>query len=345
MTIKELTAQISKDPAVRRALTRESHFWFFHVFLSEYIGYPVALFHREMLELTQNNNRPLTVVMAFRESGKSTIMNLSYALWAVLGKPKKKFIVIVSNTANQAQGHFANILRELKSNILLASDLGPFEVDDNTRSLILKIPDAKIMAISREQSIRGMRFGSWRPDLIIADDVEDSCSIGLRQERDSTYKWFTNELMPSGAKHTNIIVLGNLLHEDSLLMRLRKRITENPGLGLFKAYPLLDDMDQILWPGKFSTMAEIESLKKSIPDSSVWHKEYLLQYNLISIIDIVGSDGKEDSHKPIQKLGHYQISAPKENPRILIELVERLEAEAEREKEPLGGYRIDKLST
>ena len=117
--------------------------------------------------ITATNNVTLDLKKGARHAligpngaGKSTIMNLSHALWAVLGRRKKKFVVIISNTVNQAQGHFSNILWELKNNRLLASDLGPFDVDHNNRSLVLTAFEAKIMAVSREQSIRGLLFGS-----------------------------------------------------------------------------------------------------------------------------------------------------------------------------------------
>lgn len=64
--------------------------------------------------------------MSFRGSAKSTIMTVSYPIWAIIGKLQKKFIVILSQTQYQARLHLANIKAELESNELLKQDLGPF---------------------------------------------------------------------------------------------------------------------------------------------------------------------------------------------------------------------------
>lgn len=70
-----------------------------------------------------------------------------------------------------------NIKSELETNQLLKEDLGPFkEVDNlwNAQAIELPQQNAMIMAISIDQSIRGLRYKQYRPDLIICDDIEDS---------------------------------------------------------------------------------------------------------------------------------------------------------------------------
>ena len=79
--------------------------------MSHYIIYPFAQFHREMLSLTEEINLRLLVLIAFRGSGKSTLMSLSYPIWAILGVQQKKFVLIVSQTQSQARLHLANIKR------------------------------------------------------------------------------------------------------------------------------------------------------------------------------------------------------------------------------------------
>lgn len=79
--------------------------------------------------------------------------------------------------------------------------------------------------LSSDQSIRGIRHGSHRPELIIADDLENLQSVKTRESRDKLYEWFTKELIPLGdLKKTRIVILGNMLHRDSLLMRMRDEI-------------------------------------------------------------------------------------------------------------------------
>src|SRR3989338_3559955 len=239
----DMVEQIANDKATRQELTRSSFFWFIHIFLGHHIEDELAPFQEEMMALAEDEKIKLMVIMAFRGSGKSTILNLAYALWAILGKQQKKFIVILSNTQAQARNHFANIKQELESNKLLGHDLGPFKVDENpwnSYSVELEYFGAKIISVSREQSIRGMRYREHRPDLIICDDVEDT-NYESNSERKNLSTWFLGELLPSGNEDTKFIVLGNLTYENSLLMELRKDIMKGYSKdSVFRAYPIAD---------------------------------------------------------------------------------------------------------
>lgn len=277
-SLVEFEKAVLFDKNIRRAITTSSHWAFFHIFFSEYVRYPTALFQHEMLELSEKRFK-LLVVMAFRGSGKTTILNLSYPLWAILGVKQKKCVVIISRTRDLVAAHMRNIKHELEHNELLRDDLGPFREDpSNWGTLSLELPylGARIIGVSREQRIRGLLHGKHRPDLIICDDLDDTYSVKTPEERDATYDWFKSEVVPIGDRNTEIILLGNLLHEDSLLMRLRDQIKAKEIEGVFRAYPLTDDNNKPLWPGKFPTKREVEKLRAEIADETVWKQEYLL---------------------------------------------------------------------
>ena len=299
----ELTQQIIGDNIVRRSVTRQSHLWFFHVYFSHYITYPTAPFQREIFALSENEAVKTLAIVAFRGSAKSTIMNLSYPLWAILGKQQKKYVLIAGQTQQQARQHLKNLKDELEHNELLRKDLGPFtEQEDewNSYSLVLENYGARISAISTDQAIRGTRHGAHRPDLIICDDIEDLSSVKTRENRDKTFEWLTGEVIPAGDRNTRLIVIGNLLHEDSLLMRMRQAMEEKNLGGVFKAYPLLHEKE-CLWPGKYPTALEIEEEKQKIGNEIAWMREYLLV--------IVPDDGRVVQHEWIQ---YYDELPPEE---------------------------------
>lgn len=320
--IDHIINRVLNDQAVRRDLTRKSHYWFFAIFLPHYIKYEMALFHRDMFRISEEPLKKLTVIMAFRGSGKSTVLNTSLALWAILGVMKKRFVLIVSKTQAQAKNHFRSIRDELESNTLLAKDLGPFQADETSwgqSSLVLTKMNARITAASREQSLRGLRHGYMRPDLIICDDLEDMASAQTATDRNATHQWFTSEVVPLGDLNTNIIVLGNLLHENSLLMRLRSEIQDQKIEGIFRAYPFSDDYGQVLWPGKFPTKEAIEDFELSTQDDDHWNREYLLKYvpehQLLALHAFADAHEQgKDTHagESAEHLGPYCISAPKQ---------------------------------
>ena len=130
---------------------------------------------------------------------------------------------------------------------------------------------------SSDQSIRGLRHNEHRPDLIICDDVEDVQSTKTREGREKTYNWLRGEVIPSGDRRTRLVIVGNLLHEDSLLMRIKEEIGKGKAKGVFKEYPLIDKNEVCLWQGKYKTLADLEEEKMKVSSDVSWQREYLLR--------------------------------------------------------------------
>ena len=212
-------------------------------------------------------------------------MNLSYTLWAILGRQQKKHVLIVSQTKNQAKTHFLNIRTELEQNKLLQQDFGPFKTRKGlwgSLSLELPLQGTRISVVSREKSIRGIRHGRYRPDLIICDDLEDTARK-TSHGPEKLYQWFTDEVMPSGDEHTRIVILGNLMGDRTLVMRLQEQIAKGRLNGVSRRYPLLDDNGRVLWPSRFPTKESIYKIRNTMPDTKTWKREYLLFYTILDI--------------------------------------------------------------
>ncbi len=223
------------------------------------------------------------MVMAFRESGKSTLMNMAHVLWSILGKPGKKFVVIVSKTQEQAKSHFANIKAELETNELLRADFGPFTENErewNKLSMDLEYHGSKILSITRDQSIRGLIHGSHRPDLIICDDLEDTfperARTDIMNQTQDLYKRLCDELMTVGSEGTRIVILGNLLSPNSFIMQLKDDIDRGRFDGMFRAYPFMDDRKKVLWPSRFPDAESVQKFRNKFADDT-WIREYLLK--------------------------------------------------------------------
>lgn len=274
---------VVNDKKVRRAMTKACHFWFFHIYFSHYIKYKTAQFHRELFELTEDTSIKNLVIEAFRGSGKTTIMGTSYAIWSILGVQQKKFVLIIAKTESQAKQYLANIKLELENNKLLRSDLGPFEEPtDEWRAVSIVLPryGARIMVASIENSIRGIKHGAHRPDLIICDDLEDLDIVKTDEGRKKIFNWLTGDIIPLGDKNTRLIVIGTKLHNDSIIMKLKKEILEERMEGATRAYPFLDKDGNALWHDKYPTYADIQTLRKSVPSLQAWEREYML--NIVS---------------------------------------------------------------
>lgn len=276
----KLVNRMMKDKLVRTSITKDSFLYFFHFYYAHYVKYETADFQKEIIHNLEKSSTENMYVVAFRGSGKSTMVTTAYPIWAILGKQQKKFCVIFCQTRTQAKQHMMNIRTELENNELLKKDLGPFQEQSDewgSYSLVFNKSGARITVASTEQSIRGIRHNEHRPDLIICDDIEDVQSTKTREGRNKTYQWLYGEIIPAGDRKTRLIIVGNLLHEDSLLMRIKEDIENDRSKGVFKQYPLLDNENVCLWPGKYPTEKDIEEEKLKVASEVSWQREYLLR--------------------------------------------------------------------
>lgn len=289
MKKEDLVNKISTDASVRKALVKESHEAFCSIYLSHHITHPYAFFHKEMFRMTEKYDQKVNVVMAFRGSGKSTILNLSNAIWSIIGKHQKKFVLIISKSRVQSQAHFENIKAELEENELLKQDLGPFKASSSEwgdYSIELPLYGAKIMCIRSLQNIRGLKYKNQRPDLIICDDMEDIVSVRDKQNREILFQWFIGEVMSIGDEKTNIVALGNLLSDDSFMVRLKKLMMHKRLKGMYYAYPLLDDNNKITWSARYS-VDDVLEIQQGLPEKkefdiySIFDRDYRLNISFV----------------------------------------------------------------
>ncbi|MCL5006679.1 MAG: hypothetical protein M1153_00820 [Patescibacteria group bacterium] len=271
----EFAEKVKSSKKLRRKLAYEDPLWFALIYLPRYFQYPFAPFHLEMFRIIRKERYKFAAVMAFRGSGKSTVMNTLNVLWSILGKPEKKFAIIASKTQEQAKNHFANIKAELETNALLIEDFGPFSGSEaawNKMSLELEYCGAKIVSVSRDQSVRGLRHGPHRPDLIVCDDLEDDEDKGGAVP---IHRRLRSEIATACAPGARIFVLGNLISKESLLVLLKLDIEagESPS-SIFRAYPFSDAYGNILWPERFPNEDSVGEFKRAA--GGAWEREYLL---------------------------------------------------------------------
>lgn len=279
-----LVAKMIYDPVLRKEIVTKSFYWFFHYYFFSHVKYETAEFQKEIFNLAQNGGSDTLVVMAFRGSGKTTIITQAFVIWSIIGVLEKKYVVILTQTMEQARALLINIRYELENNPLLRLDLGPFKEEAGewrSSSLVLNKYGAKINVSSIEQGIRGTKYGANRPDLIIADDLEDINSVRTRESRDKIYTWLMGDIMHLGDRNTKIIIVGNLLHQDSVMMRLKNAIEEGKIKGTYRQYPAIyldnEGNEYSMWPGKYPTVEDVRSELERTGDIVSFSREMLLQ--------------------------------------------------------------------
>jgi phage terminase large subunit-like protein len=131
----------------------------------------------------------------------------------------------------------------------------------------------RILARSRGQKVRGLRHLQHRPKLVVVDDPEDGEWVRTKENRDKTDRWLHSEVMPGlDARKGKLVVIGNLLHMDALLSRLKA-----PGTG-FKCleFPLITDDGVCTWPAMYPTAQSLKDRERDM-GAIPWQREMLLK--------------------------------------------------------------------
>jgi hypothetical protein len=184
--------------------------------------------------------------------------------------------LVIGQTESQAKQILYNIKFEFAWNRRLAADFGPFNVGDvwNESSIVLPRHKVRITALSVDGALRGLKDREHRPDLIVVDDVEDADSVRSHELRERRYRWLKSEAIPAGADGCAIFVIGNRLHEDSLVSRLEREIERGEIDGVYRRYPVVADGTPA-WTAKYPDMGAIEQVRRKVGDRVTFAREYM----------------------------------------------------------------------
>jgi len=183
---------------------------------------PFSSLHDTIFDILDDDKIQLAVIVAPRGFGKTSTVNLAFPAKKILFR-EKKFIVPISCTATQAVMQGENLKRELMNNRIIAGLFGPLKSDSFSKEMWVTSSGVAVMPRGSGQQVRGILYGDSRPDLIIVDDLEDTEAVRSDEQRAKTKAWFFEDVMNSinrAKRDWKIIVIGTLLHEDSLLANL-----------------------------------------------------------------------------------------------------------------------------
>lgn len=160
-------------------------------------------------------------IEAPRGHAKSTTFTFKDDLHAAV-YAYKHYILILSDSSEQAEGFLVDIKTELEENAALKEDFGELEGRVWKASVILLSNGVKIEAIGSGKKIRGRRHKQWRPDLIVCDDLENDENVNTPDQRKKLRNWFYKAVSKCGDTYTDIVYIGTLLHFDALLANVAK---------------------------------------------------------------------------------------------------------------------------
>lgn len=261
----EKGANLTGEEGLRKKLGAIDLEFFGRAYFPHYFVRPAPIFHKDLDKIWKQgvlkNLNPLKkkkeisrmngtrrVVAAPRGHAKSTTLTFKGAIHSGLYE-YKHYIIILSDSSDQAEGFLDSIRSEMDENAMIIEDFGRLEGRVWKTNVLLTKTNIKIEAIGSGKKIRGRKHKNWRPDLLIMDDIENDENVRTVEQRKKLDNWFKKAVSRAGDTYTDIIYIGTMLHYDSLLANTLK----NPSYKAIKykavlswsASPLWDEWEKI----------------------------------------------------------------------------------------------------
>ncbi len=227
------------ERGLRKQLAAFDLSYFGRAYLPHYFVRPSPAFHEELdavwsrgvlkgrnpsvdAKVISGEDGSRNAVAAPRGHAKSTNFTFKDDLHAVL-YGYKHYILILSDSSEQAEGFLEDIKTEIEDNANIVMDFGELKGDKVWRTgVILTKNDIKVEAIGSGKKVRGRRHRNWRPDLIVLDDIENDENVNTPEQRRKLKSWFDKVVSKAGDTYTDIMYIGTILHYDSLLSKVLK---------------------------------------------------------------------------------------------------------------------------
>ena len=313
-----------KDILVRCAGSTRFHAKFF---FPEIFRAPFNDLHNQIISIIDSGHEK-NCVAAPRGIGKTSLMLYGKASRHILFE-SKKFIIYLSNSADNAVLQTDSLKHELLSNPLVRKFFGSirtkrveaeYEEQFSKRAWVTS-GGTLILPRGAGQQIRGLLYHGRRPDLIIIDDYEDKGEIMNENIRRKNKEWFFSDVLKCISRYDKDFefdYIDTLKHEDALLQDLLDAPEWNS-----VCQSVCDDDYNSLAPS-FMTTEEIKKEVKeheakglldvfyremrNIPVASVnatFRKEYFRYYQEGPVQLTAWPDAEEEGKTP--KAEHIQI--------------------------------------
>lgn len=218
-------------------------------FVYERDGEQIPIFAFDLNGKLELKLEKFTLLMIPRGYAKTTVAGIIYPLYNTVFQ-EIRVALYVSATATHANTQLANQKRQIESNQRLVHFFGVLKpsMQDSARWREDEFETTSgicWIARGRGGQVRGLNHNGVRPQIIVVDDLEDKEQVRQDEQRKKLKEWMYGDLMPclpmiSGGE---MIVLGTLLHPDSLLMTL----CMDPQWNVVK-FGAYDKDGDLLWP-------------------------------------------------------------------------------------------------
>lgn len=248
-----------------------------YYFLSHHFPSASPAFHLEILRAILNNKK--VACCAPRSHAKSSLCMVLFPIWGICFQ-RFRHIVILQANLEKAIASLKTIKAEFTENELIRSTYKIRMPTDTQNLMVFKHPDGfetQVVCFGMEQmgKIRGSKFGAYRPDLVLIDDLETDELVRSRELREDLHRKFKDAVEPAvdvGADY-RIVYIDTMKHYDS---QLAKMLNPEMYTDFVKLHFKAKNVDAngnyyALWEERFP-LTELLRLEKE--DPIAFNKEY-----------------------------------------------------------------------
>jgi len=255
--------------AERKARAKWDKLFFMETYLPHYFYTEFEDFHEEWSELADMRDE-IVPVAAPREHAKSTFFSFGVPLHDICHE-LRHYILIISDTNDQATGFTLPIRAELEENPRIKHDFGDLQSPYGRRRVIWSKNDfvtmngVRVLARGHGEKVRGTKHRQYRPDRVIVDDFENDQNVKNPKLVKDGLDWLLQTVFGSLEEHYSMIMVGNLFAPRSILSQLINMKDEETGEKLYpyaKVYDCWIDYGKPAQRPLWSTRWTAERLEK-----------------------------------------------------------------------------------
>ena len=227
-------------------------------FIKEVLGLQVEWFHKEWLELIEEND--FVSLLAPRGHGKSTIIG-AYVIWRILQDPNIRILQVTINQ-DKAGEMMSFVQSALLTNDKIKDIWGELKNPTEWSKSAIRVakrspgPPHKEPTLSVVGVTSSMVGGHY--DLIILDDVTDAKNSRTEHRRRDLVNWYNMTLLPMLEPDGKIISIGTKWHELDIHSYFQKqdRYTNKRYVAI-----LDEEKGEVLWPERwtFQKLMEVKN--------------------------------------------------------------------------------------
>ena len=187
-------------------------------------------------------------IAAPREHAKSTFFSLGVPVHDICCE-LRHFIIIISDSGDQATGFTLPIRIEVEENPRIRHDFGDMKGRKWKESDFVTANGVRVLARGRGEKVRGLKNIQYRPDRVIVDDLENDKNVKNPKLVKEALDWLLQAVLGSLAEGFCFTMVGNKFAPRSVLDQLLSaKDEEGDPLYPGKEYDAIREDGTPLWP-------------------------------------------------------------------------------------------------